>query len=104
MGRRSNTGQSDLSARWSLEGRRSDFFHAGERVGVAVSGGPDSILLLAFMNRLAREMGLTLAAVHFNHHLRGAESDSDEVFVRARALQLNIDCICGEADVAKRAR
>jgi tRNA(Ile)-lysidine synthase len=96
--------QSGLSSRWSLEMRRSDFFHAGDRVGVAVSGGPDSILLLAFMTQLAREVGLTLAAVHFNHHLRGPESDADELFVGERAVELGIDCLHGEADVARAAR
>ncbi len=96
--------QSDTYARWSLEVRRGGFFHAGDRVGVAVSGGPDSILLLAYMNQLARELGFTLAAVHFNHQLRGAESDADERFVREQASQLGIDCLLGQADVAQAAR
>jgi len=65
--------------------RRSGFFRPGERVGVAVSGGPDSVLLFDFMKQLAREMGLLLAVVHFNHRLRGTESDADEAFVRELA-------------------
>jgi len=72
----------DLYSRWSREMRRSGFFHPGERVGVAVSGGPDSVLLFDFMKQLGREMGLLLAVVHFNHKLRGAESDADEALVR----------------------
>jgi tRNA(Ile)-lysidine synthase len=99
-----NSRQSDTYTRWSLEVRRSGFFQAGDRVGVAVSGGPDSILLLAYMNELARELGLTLAVIHFNHHLRGAESDADELFVRERASQLGIDFLPGQADVARVAR
>ena len=75
----------DLYRRWSHETRRSGFFHPGERVGVAVSGGPDSVLLFDFMKQLAREMGLLLAVVHFNHRLRGAESDADEAFVHELA-------------------
>lgn len=47
----------DLYTCWSLEMRRKEFFHAGERVGVAVSGGPDSVLLLDFMRGLAVEWG-----------------------------------------------
>jgi tRNA(Ile)-lysidine synthase len=94
----------DLYARWSREMRRRDFFRPGQRVGVAVSGGPDSVLLLHFMRLLAPESGLTLAAAHFNHHLRGAESDGDEAFVRGLAEALGFDYLRGEADVAQVAR
>ena len=66
-------------------------FRAGERVGVAVSGGPDSILLLDFLAEFAPGAGLALAAVHFNHHLRGNESDEDERFVAERAKDLGVE-------------
>lgn len=91
---------SELYLRWRHECRERGYFRAGERVGVAVSGGPDSILLLDFMAEFARSEGLAVAAVHFNHHLRGKESDEDERFVRARAKELALDCLRGEADVA----
>ncbi len=71
--------------------RRSRLFQPGERIGIAVSGGPDSILLLDFAVDYAREAGLTVSAVHFNHRLRGADSDGDEDFVRARARQLGVE-------------
>jgi tRNA(Ile)-lysidine synthase len=93
-----------LYARWSLEMRRKEFFRAGQRVGVAISGGPDSVLLLHFMNALARQVGLTLTAVHFNHHLRGAESDGDEAFVRDLAALLQMEYLQGEAEVGRVAR
>ena len=96
--------RSDLYARWSLEMRRSELFRPGERVGAAVSGGPDSVLLLNFMKQLAREKGLVMAVVHFNHHIRGAESDEDERFVRDLAGRLGLDYLRGEADVARLAR
>lgn len=89
--------RSDLYSRWSSQMRRSHFSRPGERVGVAVSGGPDSILLLDFMQGFAREAALTLAAVHFNHKLRGAESDADERFVRERAEALGIEFLRAEA-------
>jgi tRNA(Ile)-lysidine synthase len=94
----------DLYGRWSQEMRRKGFFKSGERVGVAVSGGPDSVLLLHFMKGLASELGLRQAAVHFNHHLRGAESDGDEQFVRKLASGLEIDFLGGQGEVAKVAR
>src|SRR5690348_7407614 len=96
--------QPDLYARWLTEVRRHNFFHAGDRVGVAVSGGPDSILLFTFMNQAARALGLSLAAVHFNHHIRGAESDADEQFVRGQARRLGVEFLRGEADVPRAAR
>lgn len=90
MDRSSKARALDLYHRWSLEMRRSRLFSAGERVGVAVSGGPDSILLLTFMRQFSAEHGLCLSAVHFNHHLRGADSTEDEAFVQARAEELEI--------------
>jgi tRNA(Ile)-lysidine synthase len=94
----------DLYARWALEMRRQELFHAGQRIGVAVSGGPDSVLLLHFMKLLASDWGLTIAAVHFNHHLRGAESDGDESLVRGLAEAMRIEYLRGEADVGRAAR
>ena len=94
----------DLYTRWSLEMRSKQFFRPGQRVGVGVSGGPDSVLLLHFMKKLAGEVGLTVAAVHFNHHLRGAESDGDEALVRDIAASLQVDYLRGEAEVARVAR
>ncbi|HXW15009.1 MAG TPA: tRNA lysidine(34) synthetase TilS, partial [Terriglobia bacterium] len=94
----------DLYTRWSREMRSKAFFHAGQRVGVAVSGGPDSVLLLHFMIELAREGGLTLAAVHFNHRLRGTESDGDEALVRDLAASLQVEYLRSEADVGCVAR
>jgi tRNA(Ile)-lysidine synthase len=95
---------SKLYRQWSLEMRRRRLFLPGERVGVAVSGGPDSILLLHFMKQYSQDAGLSLAVVHFNHHLRGAESDSDEQFVSAQAARLRLEVFRGEARVARAAR
>ena len=94
----------DLYTRWWQEMRRKNFFRAGQRVGVAVSGGPDSVLLLHFMKILASEVGFTLAAVHFNHRLRGAESDGDEALVRDLAASLQIEYLRRDADVGGVAR
>ena len=54
----------------------------GERITCAVSGGADSIALLFGLYLLQDKLGIDLHAAHFNHHLRGAESDADEDFVR----------------------
>ena len=53
----------------------------GDKVIAAVSGGADSVAMLFALYLLRDELGITLEAAHFNHHLRGAESDWDEAFV-----------------------
>ena len=55
----------------------------GDTVICAVSGGADSVCMLHVLLSLRTALGITVEAVHFNHHLRGAESDRDEAFVRA---------------------
>lgn len=62
----------------------------GARVGVAVSGGADSVVLLYILKRLAERFGAELTVLHVNHHLRGGESEGDEAFVRALADSLGI--------------
>jgi tRNA(Ile)-lysidine synthase len=58
---------------------------------VAVSGGADSVALLRGMVERKGQSGSgRLLAAHFNHCLRGAESDADEAFVRELALSLNV--------------
>lgn len=60
----------------------------GETVGVAVSGGADSVCLLHALARLAPALGIRLHVLHLNHGLRGAESDEDERFVAELASGL----------------
>jgi len=57
----------------------------GERVGIAVSGGPDSVALLNALIEIAPEYGLELSVLHLNHGIRGEASDRDEAFVREEA-------------------
>lgn len=56
------------------------------RIGVAVSGGADSVFLLTALH----ELGRAVAVLHVNHKLRGAESDEDEAFVRDLAAKLTV--------------
>ena len=95
--------RSDLFLRWSRETKHNRYFRPGERVGVAISGGPDSVLLLEFMNQFARETALSISVVHFNHRLRGEESEADEQFVRERAKTLGLEFLGAEAPASKAA-
>jgi tRNA(Ile)-lysidine synthase len=61
---------------------KHDLLRPGDRVGIAVSGGADSVALLRLMLELRQEIGIVVSVVHLNHKLRGADSDADEEFVR----------------------
>ena len=76
---------------------------AGNRVGVAVSGGADSVALLRLLHRLRDDLGITLAVVHFDHALRGAESETDAAFVAELARVLNLEFLAGREDVGAEA-
>ena len=69
---------------------RYQMLSGGERVLVAVSGGPDSVALWRALLFLTEQMSLTLAMVHVNYHLRGRESDADERFCRKLARDAGV--------------
>ena len=71
----------------------------GDRVICAVSGGADSMALLMGLYLLRDKLGITVEAAHFNHGLRGAESDEDETFVRDFCNGLMIPFHCGSGQV-----
>ena len=81
--------------------RKHALLKAGDRVGIAVSGGADSVALLRLLLELREEIGIVLSVVHFNHQLRGAESETDERFVAELAHQHRLDLHCGRGDVAE---
>ena len=81
--------------------REHGLLKAGDRVGVAVSGGPDSVALLRVLLELRAELGIVvLAVLHFNHKLRGQESEADEGFVRALAEKHGLESLRAEGDTA----
>jgi tRNA(Ile)-lysidine synthase len=96
--------QSKLYSQWSTEIKRAGLFRTGERVGVAVSGGQDSILLHEFLTQFATHAGFELAVVHFNHRLRGKESDQDEAFVAGLASSRKQEFIRAGADPPRAAQ
>lgn len=71
----------------------------GDTVICAVSGGADSMALLFAMYLLRDKLGIQVAAAHFNHGLRGEESDGDEAFVREFCGRYDIPLFVGSAAV-----
>jgi tRNA(Ile)-lysidine synthase len=80
--------------------REEKMFRSGDRAGVAVSGGADSVALLRLLDGLRKRLGITLIVVHFDHCLRGAESEADARFVSELARRMALDIVVDREDVA----
>lgn len=65
----------------------------GTRVLVALSGGPDSVGLLAALVALRRKLRIELVAAHVNHRLRGADSDADEQCAATAAARAEVQFV-----------
>ncbi len=83
---------------------RFDLLKKGDRVVVALSGGPDSVALLYGLLAIKSEFDLKLYVAHLNHKLRGAESDEDERFARRLSSRLKLKFFCKRVDVKKEAK
>ena len=94
----------DLAAQGAAFADKYDMLPGeGGSVLCALSGGADSMALLTVLERLAKERGFTLYAAHFNHQLRGEESQRDEDFVTDWCQKRGIQLEVGRGDVAKQA-
>jgi len=62
----------------------------GDRVIVAVSGGPDSICLLDALNGLSEELKIDLVVAHYNHGLREAEDEAETRLVQDIAKSMKL--------------
>lgn len=72
----------------------------GENILVAVSGGPDSTALLRVLYSLRESLEIArLGVLHFDHKLRGSDSDEDRTFVERLSKDLGISCASKIEDV-----
>ncbi|TAL10696.1 MAG: tRNA lysidine(34) synthetase TilS [Nitrospirae bacterium] len=77
--------------------RRKRLIQPGDRVLVAVSGGPDSVCLLMALHEMRERSlapGTELRIAHVNYGLRGEESEGDETFVRELGRRLDVPVSC----------
>jgi tRNA(Ile)-lysidine synthase len=81
--------------------QREEFLRPGDRLGIAVSGGIDSVALLRLLLGLRGELGIAVSVVHFNHKLRGAETDADQEFVAGLAREFGLEFFAESGDVAR---
>lgn len=71
----------------------------GDRVIAAVSGGADSVCLLALLCTFREPWGIRIRALHVHHGLRGEEADRDADFVRSLCEGLHVPCHILKVDV-----
>ena len=67
---------------------------------VGVSGGADSVALLRALAQLHSDGAGRLVVGHFNHRLRGAESDGDQAFVESLGRELGLEVVVGSTGLA----
>ncbi|MBQ7566292.1 MAG: tRNA lysidine(34) synthetase TilS [Oscillospiraceae bacterium] len=79
--------------------RETELIVPGDTVICALSGGADSVAMTHALRSLRDTLGIEVRACHFNHRLRGEESDADEAFCREFCASLGAELTVGSADV-----
>lgn len=79
--------------------RANRMIEPGDTVICALSGGADSVALTFAMKLLSEIWDFRVAAAHFNHHLRGEESQRDEDFVKQFCRDFEIPLYCGGGEI-----
>lgn len=67
----------------------------GDKIIVALSGGPDSVCLAHILSQLSPELKIKIILAHLNHNLRGKESEQDAQWVKKFSGKLNLP-LCTE--------
>jgi tRNA(Ile)-lysidine synthase len=96
--------QSKLAQQLRTKLEKEKLVRAGERVGVAVSGGADSVALLRLFVESREAMGVVVCVAHFNHKLRGMASDADEKFVTKLAEDYGLELFVAHENIAAKAK
>lgn len=79
--------------------KENSLIQSGDRILVALSGGPDSICLLNILFELKEKLNINLAAAHLNHMLRGEDAFEDERYVIDICNRMGIQCFVKRVDI-----
>jgi len=79
--------------------RKYSLLNPGDRVLVAVSGGPDSVCLLSILHAFSKELDLKLHIAHLDHMFRGEESAGEALFVKELASTFGLPATIERIDV-----
>jgi tRNA(Ile)-lysidine synthase len=74
---------------------------SGDRVLVAISGGPDSVSLLHLLYELKDKWDLHLEVAHLQHGIRGDTAQQDAIFVERLAEELKLPFHMREVDLPR---
>ena len=80
---------------------RYNLINTGDKVLLALSGGPDSVFALNFLHKFREKYKIDIHALHVNHQLRNSDSDEDENFCREISAELNVGFYSVKVDVKK---
>ena len=84
--------------------KKFDMLSFNDRILIGLSGGPDSITLLNILLSFKKRYNLSFFIAHFDHMLRGKESDEDVNFVKNLAQELGLPCEVKSCNLTKIAR
>lgn len=84
--------------------RERQLIKEGDKIVVALSGGPDSVCMLSLLCSIREELNIQIAAAHINHMLRGEEADGDEEYARNLCESLNVRFFVKREDISKLAK
>ncbi|MCX7876532.1 MAG: tRNA lysidine(34) synthetase TilS [Melioribacteraceae bacterium] len=82
----------------------NDLIQKKDKLLIALSGGADSVFALHFFYKFKKKFNCSFSAVHFNHNLRGVESDNDEKFVKNICNSLGIELFIIKLNVRESAK
>lgn len=83
--------------------KKYNLINNGDKIVVAVSGGPDSMCLLNVLKNIREKFNLELFVAHINHMIR-EEADSETEYVKQYCEKNNIKCFVKMANVLEMAK